>query len=68
VRTATTNAQGELPDPGLPFSTYKVCVASGGKHVTANEVAVPLKPEEMQAGTELKAYLGNPAAEEGACP
>lgn len=68
VRTASTNAQGSLPDPGLPFSTYDVCVASGGKHVTATEVAVPFNPEEMQAGTELKAYLGSPEAEEGGCP
>ena len=53
IRTATTNAEGALPDPGLPFSTYEVCVASGGKHVTATEVAVPLDSEELEAGTEL---------------
>lgn len=68
IRTETTDAEGALPDPGLPFSTYEVCVAAGKQHVIATEVDVPFDPEEMKAGTELNAYLGNPTAEEGGCP
>jgi Tfp pilus assembly protein PilV len=67
VRTATTDASGALPDPGLPFSTYEVCVSDGAKRVTAVEVAVPFDPEDMAAGTELDAYLNHPSAEAGKC-
>jgi Tfp pilus assembly protein PilV len=68
VRTFTTNAQGGLPDPGLPYSSYDVCVSNGAKHVSAGGVAVPFDPENMQAGTDLAVYLGDPAAPAGACP
>jgi len=68
VRTFTTEVLGGLPDPGLPYSTYNVCVASGGKHVSVAGVAVPFDPNNMQAGTNLAVYLGDPAAPTGACP
>lgn len=68
VRTFTTNAQGELPDPGLPFSTYTVCVANGGKHVSVSGLKVPANAEEMAAGTTLSVFLGASGAETGACP
>jgi Tfp pilus assembly protein PilV len=68
VRTYTTNAQGELPDPGLPFSTYNVCVANAGKHVSVAGLKVPANVAEMAAGTTLSVFLGASGAETGACP
>ncbi len=64
----STDSNGELPDPGLPFSTYRVCVAAGGKHVDKAGIAVPENPEELAAGTILNVYLGSVEAETGACP
>jgi Tfp pilus assembly protein PilV len=68
VRTFTTNAKGELPDPGLPSSTYDVCVSNGGKHVNVAGLSVPAKVEELAAGTTLSVFLGAPGAETGSCP
>lgn len=68
VRTFTTNAKGELPDPGLPYSTYNVCVAGGGKHVNVAGLQVPAKAEELAAGTTLNVFLGAAGAETGGCP
>ncbi len=67
VRTSTTNSEGKLPDPGLPFSTYNVCVSDGTKHVSVAGVAVPANPEEMGAGTTLPVFLGA-GVETGTCP
>ncbi len=68
VRTFTTNSKGNLPDPGLPFSTYNVCVSNETKHVSAASLAVPANPEEMGAGTTLNVFLGAAGAETGKCP
>ena len=68
VRTFTTNAEGGLPDPGLPYSTYGVCVSNGVKHVNVPSVKVPFEPEKMEAGTSLAVYLGEAGALAGACP
>jgi Tfp pilus assembly protein PilV len=68
VRTFTTNSEGGLPDPGLPYSTYSVCISNGGKHINASSVGVPFDPKNMEAGTSLAVYLGDPAALTGACP
>jgi Tfp pilus assembly protein PilV len=68
VRTFTTDASGGLPDPGLPFSTYNVCVAGGGKHVSVAGLSVPADPKAMEAGTTLGVFLGASGAETGACP
>ena len=67
-RIATTNSEGEIPDPGLPFSTYDVCVASGGKHVSVPSLSVPKDPQEMEAGTTLSVFLGASGALSGGCP
>ena len=79
----TTDAEGHLPDPGLPFSTYDVCVSAGGEHVERTEVQVPepqfyeveeegeepeLDYEEPQKGTTLDVFLGSAEAESGECP
>ena len=68
IRTFTTDAEGGLPDPGLPYSSYDVCVSDGKKHVDVKGVPVPLDPQNVQAGTELAVYLGEPGALTGACP
>ena len=68
VHTLTTNSQGELPDPGLPYGTFDVCVSDGKKHVAVGGVKVPVKPEEMEAGTPLPVYLSEPGALAGPCP
>lgn len=68
VRTFTTNSKGELPDPGLPFSTYNVCVAGAVKHVSVAGLKVPAKVEETPAGTTLNVFLGAAGAAPGSCP
>jgi Tfp pilus assembly protein PilV len=68
VRTFTTNAEGGLPDPGLPYSIYDVCISNGAKHVDTPKVKVPFEPEKLEKGTELVVYLEEPSAAAGPCP
>lgn len=68
LRSFTTDVQGELPDPGLPYSTYDVCVSDGTTHVEEEGVPVPFEPENLEAGTKLSIYLDEPSAQAGACP
>ena len=68
VRAFTTDSQGGLPDPGLPFSTYDLCVSDGARRFTVPELAVPADPEDMAAGTTTDVYLDSPEAETGECP
>lgn len=78
VRSFETNAEGELDDPGLPFSRradgeevggYGICVAHGGKHI---ELGAPLNlpevPSELAKGSTVSFYLGHEDAEDGPCP
>ena len=82
VQTYTTDAEGHLPDPGLPFSTYDVCVSAGGERVERTGVLVPEAQfyeveeegeepeqdyEEPQKGTTLDVFL-EAEAESGECP
>jgi len=57
----TTDATGRLADPGLPWSTYSVCVSSGGKRSITSNVQV----KNLTTGTNLTVYLG--AAASGTC-
>lgn len=70
--TSTTNAEGHLPDPGLPYSTYKVCVysSSANKHITKTSVTVPTNPEAIEAGTTLSVHFSSSSEspESGVCP
>ena len=68
IRTYVTNTKGELPDPGLPFGSYDVCVSSGGKHINVAGMPVPEDPEEFEAGTPLNVFFGSSGVLEGACP
>jgi hypothetical protein len=67
-RAYTTDLEGHLPDPGLPFSSYEVCVAAGGKHVSVSGLAVPEDATKLAAGTSLEVFLGSTAAVVGECP
>ena len=81
VQAYTTDAEGHLPDPGLPFSTYDICVSAGGKRVERTGVPVPepqffeaeegeeaeANYEEPQKGTTLDVFL-EAEAESGECP
>lgn len=68
VRTFTTNEAGGLTDPGLPFSTYNVCVTNGSKRVKLTGLKVPTDPENLPAGTSLVVYLGGGTSTTGGCP
>jgi Tfp pilus assembly protein PilV len=68
-RTFTTNSQGTLADPGLPYSDYEVCVGNASKHKTVTPVSV----KDMTNGTTLATfYLGTSVGSNGwvsgACP
>ena len=64
-RTYTTNATGNLADPGLPWSTYDVCVDDGIRRQTATNVAV----EDLVKGTTLPIYMTGAGSQLGkTCP
>jgi hypothetical protein len=68
-RTFLTNSQGTLDNPGLPYSSYDVCVGNSSKHKTVTDVSV----QNMTSGTTLSTfYLGTSVGSNGwvsgACP
>ena len=66
--TYTTESNGNLPDPGLPYSTYDVCVSDGIKHVVVSAVKVPRRNIETRARPST-VYLGSAAGlESGPMP
>jgi hypothetical protein len=66
-RTLSTNAAGQLPDPGVPVSTYDVCVDDGSKHVTATvDLETFTGVGDFNDGTTLDVYLGGGVT--GVCP
>jgi hypothetical protein len=78
VRNFETNAEGELDDPGLPFSRraegeevggYLICVAHEGKHVQLGQpLDLPEEPSALAQGSTVSVYLGHEDAEDGPCP
>lgn len=67
----TTNSEGHLKNPGLPFSEYEVCAYSGtlNKRIAAKTlVKVPTNVQNIEAGTTLTLYLGSSEAHTGVCP
>jgi Tfp pilus assembly protein PilV len=61
-RTFTTNAQGTLDNPGLPYSNYDVCVGNSSKSKTVTNVSV----KDMTNGTTLSTfYLGTSVGSNG---
>lgn len=63
-RTMTTNASGMLADPGLPFSSYDICVDNGTRRQTQANVAV----NNLQVGTAVTLYLTGTGSVAGTCP
>jgi Tfp pilus assembly protein PilV len=68
-RTFTTNLQGTLADPGLPYSSYDVCVGNATQHKTVTDVSV----NDMTNGTTLPTFylgasVGSDGWTSGACP
>lgn len=61
-RTFTTDANGKLADPGMPWSIYDVCADDGTVAQTATSVTV----KDLANGTPLDLYLGSGGA--GTCP
>jgi Tfp pilus assembly protein PilV len=57
----TTDATGGLADPGLPWSTYNICVAKSGKASTTPNVSVM----DLTSEISRTVYLG--AAGTGTC-
>jgi Tfp pilus assembly protein PilV len=68
-RVFTTNSSGTLANPGLPYSTYDVCVGNSSKHKDTTNVDV----KNVTSGTTLSTfYLGTSVGSNGwvsgACP
>ena len=57
----STNGQGRLPNPGLPWGNYDLCVESGTQAATVSNLDV----KDLEAGTPLTVYMG--AAPTGSC-
>jgi Tfp pilus assembly protein PilV len=65
----TTNSEGHLSEPGLPYSTYEVCAYNSGteRHKTKT-IQVPANAEAIEAGATLNLYIGSGAGtSSGAC-
>jgi hypothetical protein len=62
-----TNATGNLPDPGLPYSNYDICV-SNTTGVIRKQVATNIAVKDTTAGTNLTMYLNGTGSSTGACP
>jgi Tfp pilus assembly protein PilV len=63
TRSFSTNAQGMLADPGLPFSDYTVCADDGTQHQIVSGVSV----KDLDVGTTLVMDLAAGTAA-GTCP
>ncbi len=74
LATATSGARlGKLADPGLPYSTYDICVSNGlssspstgsPRRFTATNVAV----KSTTTPTSQTYYLGGTGSQSGTCP
>jgi Tfp pilus assembly protein PilV len=67
-RVFTTNSSGNLPDPGVPWSVYDVCVSGIPSGTTVRRVTTTnLAVKDPTIPTTLNVYLGG-SATTGACP
>ena len=66
-RIMTTNATGNLADPGLPYSNYDICVSSPGT-TPRKQVATNVAVKDTTTGTNLTMYLNGTGSSTGACP
>ncbi len=79
LRTYTTNASGQLDQPGLPYSDFSVCASgqdAGGtlKNRTTGTSGSPSSPSlndgqtDLDTGTALNLFLQGTGSQSGACP
>jgi hypothetical protein len=67
-RVFSTNSSGKLPDPGLPWSVYDVCVSGIPSGTTTRRVTTTnLAVKDPATPTPLTVYLGA-SSTTGACP
>ena len=66
-RVLATNATGNLPDPGLPYSNYDICASSPGT-TPRKQIATNIAVKDTNAGTTLTMYLNGSGSSTGACP
>ena len=65
-RSFSTNAAGQLPDPGLPAGSYDVCVDDGARRVNLTADLLSFVLADFEDGTVRDVYLGGDGA--GTCP
>lgn len=72
TRRYSTNSSGGLDDPGLPWSSYDVCVDdNGGWWSGRRDRAYNVNVKNLSSGTSLDLYLGDgrySQSESGSCP
>jgi Tfp pilus assembly protein PilV len=73
LRTFTTNAQGQLDDPGLPYSVYNVCahgdVGGSTQSRTTGTADSPADPDvtNLTTGTVLNLFLSGTGSQPSEC-
>jgi type II secretory pathway pseudopilin PulG len=69
VTDPATNPGGALQYPGVPATTYNICVDDGTNHVTINNVAVPATGQPITTPTTVTAniYTGGAGYGTGVC-
>src|SRR5262245_22076765 len=72
TRTFTTNANGQLDDPGVPYSDYIVCADGVVAGVTRRRIVSPNPslndPADVDTGTDVDIPLQGTGSTTGACP
>lgn len=71
LRQFTTNAQGRLANPGLPYSDYEICATNGTRRMIIgdDEADVSLDdPPDVTGGQTLGMSLTDAGSSTGACP
>jgi Tfp pilus assembly protein PilV len=70
ARTFTTNSQGQLSDPGLPYTDYAMCVQAVISGSLRNKIVNLLSlndPSDITGGTLNNVFMGT-GTSSGACP
>jgi Tfp pilus assembly protein PilV len=71
LRQFTTNTQGRLVNPGLPYSDYEICATDGTRRtiIGDDEADVSLDdPSDVTSGQTLGISLTDPGSGTGTCP
>jgi Tfp pilus assembly protein PilV len=70
LRTFTANTQGQLDDPGLPFTDYSVCadgLVSGNNRRRTQNVSMN-DPPDVTGGQTVDVFLTGGTSQSGTCP